>query len=372
MGGEEFDEIERPATMLRSDLLREADALPEYVSPLTADAPELGESGQRTMLRSMPKRQAPVIPATADTAVSSGKRQWFTKKNIILGSTGLVLVAGLGVGTIWLVTSDRAQTGPAASASEALEVSQQDPPLPSGLSVSRKASYDPTTQQVSLELTYTAQKAPLTGSFLEVVPGVGTGPACPAVVWDGAEGAKHQASSTGLRANCGWKLDGIEVPANRQATVTASFSATIADAAELTEWLNEAAAATTEALNKPETISTAYPAQRIRDINITTPARTVSQTPLTVTLVPVWPSGPDELNPLYQSPSTGAPSQMLQAIAGGEDGIRFSDGCSGAVAISTDGLVATALSVTSECRLYANVGNFTNLQSSPFSITTRE
>lgn len=63
---------------------------------------------------------------------------------------------------------------------------------------------------------------------------------------------------------------------------------------------------------------------------------------------------------------------MLQAIAGGEEGIRFSDRCSGAVAISADGLVATALTVTSECRLYAAVGNFTTLQSSPFSITTRE
>ncbi|HLS01000.1 MAG TPA: serine/threonine protein kinase, partial [Beutenbergiaceae bacterium] len=99
---------------------------------------------------------------------------------------------------------------------------------------------------------------------------------------------------------------------------------------------------------------------------------TVSQTPLPITLVPVWPSGADELNPLYQSPSSGSPSQMLQDIAGGEDGVRFSDSCAGAVAISSDGLTVTALSVTSECRLHASVGNFTSLESSPFSITTRE
>src|SRR5699024_400058 len=89
-------------------------------------------------------------------------------------------------------------------------------------------------------------------------------------------------------------------------------------------------------------------------------------------ILPVWPSGADELHPLYQSPSSGSPSQMMQNITGGEDGIRFSDSCSGAVAISSDGLTVTALSVTPECRLHASVGNFTNLESTPFSITTRD
>jgi hypothetical protein len=88
--------------------------------------------------------------------------------------------------------------------------------------------------------------------------------------------------------------------------------------------------------------------------------------------VPVWAGGPDELNPLYSSPSTGSPSQMLVDVAGGEAGVRFADGCGGALAVSSDGLVVTALSIAPACVLRATVGNFTNLESSPFSITTRD
>jgi serine/threonine-protein kinase len=110
----------------------------------------------------------------------------------------------------------------------------------------------------------------------------------------------------------------------------------------------------------------------LQGVEVRTPDRTVSQTALPVTLVPVWPNGADELNPLYRSPSTGRPSQMLVDVAGGESGVRFADGCSGALAVSSDGLVVTALSVAPSCTVRATVGNFTNLESSPFGITTRD
>ena len=160
--------------------------------------------------------------------------------------------------------------------------------------------------------------------------------------------------------------------ANGQVTVSATLPGSVADQAELNEWLDQAATSTTEALHNPESSSTAYPVQRLQDIQVETPSRTVSQTPLPITLIPVWPSGADELNPLYQSPSSGSPSQMLQDVAGGENGVRFSDNCAGAVGVSSDGLTVTALSVTPECRIHASVGNFTSLQSSPLSITTRD
>jgi serine/threonine-protein kinase len=62
---------------------------------------------------------------------------------------------------------------------------------------------------------------------------------------------------------------------------------------------------------------------------------------------------------------------MLVAIAGGEKGVRFSDGCSGALSVSSDGLTVTTLSQAAECTVEARVGNFTDLSSQPFSIVTR-
>jgi non-specific serine/threonine protein kinase len=41
------------------------------------------------------------------------------------------------------------------------------------------------------------------------------------------------------------------------------------------------------------------------------------------------------------------------------------------VLVSEDQRVVTALSVTSKCRLNAQIGNFTNLSSSDFAIITR-
>lgn len=180
-----------------------------------------------------------------------------------------------------------------------------------------------------------------------------------------------------MTVSCGWRLADVRVPRDGRTTVKASLPGTVADDAALHAWLDEAATATNTAVSDPQVRGTTYPAQRLKGISVTTPARTVSQSPLPITLLPVWPSGTDTLNPLYQSPSSGSPSQLLQDIAGGESSFRFSDSCGSAVAVSSDGLTVTALSITPECRLRASVGNFTDLESTPFQrhdsrLTTRE
>lgn len=368
---DDFAEIERPQTMLRSELLHETNVSPEMESPVAEQAPELGSAPQHTVLRPMPAHRVPEPSEDEDTEASDEQLTWFTKKNILLGIAGILLLAAVVFGAIWLFTGDASEADDASD--NVVEASQQDQPLPTGLSVERRASFDPETERITLEITYASQHAPLSGQFLEVIPT--TDPessVCPPVTWEGATGRQHPSSSTGLSADCGWQLEGIEIPANDQTTVTASFPASVTDQEALSTWLDDAATATTTTLQNPDSSSTAYPAQRLQDIRVETPSRTVSQTPLPITLVPVWPSGEDEMNPLYQSPSSGSPSQMLQDVAGGEDSVRFSDSCAGAVAISSDGLTVTALSVTPECQLHASVGNFTSLQSSPFSITTRD
>lgn len=369
---EDFVEAERPRTMLRSDLLYETNLGGDVESSVSQEAPQLGSAPQHTVLRSMPvTRTATAAEPEESETPRDEQLGWFTKKNIVLGISGLVLLVALVVGGIWLFTgnTDDAQT----ASDTALQASQQDPPAPTGLSVSRQASYDPEAERLTIDITYAAQRAPLSGQFLEVLPATHVeAEACPAVMWEGVSAKHHQSSNTGLRAECGWQLDGVEIPENDQVTVTATLPGKIADQDQLNAWLEDAAAATNSALQNADASSTAYPVQRLRDIRVETPSRTVSQTPLPITLVPVWPSGPDELHPLYQSPSSGSPSQMLQNIAGDESGVRFSDNCAGAVAISSDGLTVTALSVTSQCSIHASVGNFTSLQSSPLSITTRD
>ncbi|HEY4577115.1 MAG TPA: serine/threonine-protein kinase [Yaniella sp.] len=370
---QDFHEIERPQTVVRSDLLDGTDPAPEVESTVAEAAPHLGAAPQHTVVRPMRVPQLPETPDDDDDSPEDtpDKFAWLTKKNVLLGASGLVLLVALVFGGFWLFSGQ--DGGTSVASEDIVQAAQQDQALPTGFSVAREAEFDPEAGHITVEYTYAAQHAPLAGEFLEVLPAAGEeASACPPVTWEGVTATQHSSSSTGLRAECGWQLADLEIPANGQVTLRATLPGSVADQAELNEWLDQAATSTTEALHNPESSSTAYPVQRLQDIQVETPSRTVSQTPLPITLIPVWPSGADELNPLYQSPSSGSPSQMLQDVAGGENGVRFSDNCAGAVGVSSDGLTVTALSVTPECRIHASVGNFTSLQSSPLSITTRD
>lgn len=63
---------------------------------------------------------------------------------------------------------------------------------------------------------------------------------------------------------------------------------------------------------------------------------------------------------------------MLQSIAGSQQPVRFSDGCSGRLMVDDTGVKVTALSVSEQCSVLAQVGNFTDLRSANFVITTRD
>lgn len=391
---EGFDDVERPATIVRGAAAGSAspDTIPGGASrspgaagdpdaagsdgaaaALAEPRPDLGTGGSATIVRPMPRRVAPPTraAAAAETATPGWRPVWLTNKVAAFAGLGVVLIAALVIGLVVLLPGDSpAEETPTSP--DAATASQRDTALPTGLSIVRDASYDPEAGTVSVTIAYAAQSAPLTGPLLEVLPAPADGDGCPPVTWTGATGTRNQPSVTGVTVDCGWSLAGVEVPAGGQVEVEATLPAEFADATALDAWLDAAAAATTEATGDETVTGSAYPAQRLLGVQVVTPSRTVSQTPLTVTLVPVWAGGPDELNPLYSSPSTGSPSQMLVDVAGGEEGVRFADGCGGALAVSSDGLVVTALSIAPACVLRATVGNFTNLESSPFSITTRD
>jgi serine/threonine-protein kinase len=375
-----FDEVERPATVVRG--VRPDDATGSRTTDTGDDAavvgpaPELGPAGSQTVIRPMARQPLPAAPAAEPEPTRRFARpEWLTDRALLFGGIGVVLVAALVVGgVVWLPGALRKTPGTGAATAQAANAYQQDRPLPTGLATTRHATIDPAKGTVDLRVTYAAQAATLGGPFLEVLPGARSGASCPAVTWsgEGITAKRNQPSLTGVDTACAWNLSGVEVPAGGDVTVEASVPLAVEDGAALQTWLDGVGEATTAAVTDDAVRGTAYPVQRLQGVEVRTPDRTVSQTALPVTLVPVWPNGADELNPLYRSPSTGRPSQMLVDVAGGESGVRFADGCSGALAVSSDGLVVTALSVAPSCTVRATVGNFTNLESSPFGITTRD
>ncbi|WP_027466619.1 serine/threonine-protein kinase [Curtobacterium sp. UNCCL17] len=375
-----FDEVERPATVVRG--VRPDDAAGSRTTATGDDAavvgpaPELGPAGSQTVIRPMARQPLPAAPAAEPEPTRRFARpEWLTDRALLFGGIGVVLVAALVVGgVVWLPGALRKTPGAGTATTQAANAYQQDRPLPTGLATTRRATVDPAKGTVDLRVTYAAQAATLSGPFLEVLPGARSGASCPAVTWsgEGITAKRNQPSLTGVDTACAWSLSGVEVPAGGDVTVEASVPLAVEDGAALQTWLDGVGEATTAAVTDDAVRGTAYPVQRLQGVEVRTPDRTVSQTALPVTLVPVWPNGADELNPLYRSPSSGRPSQMLVDVAGGESGVRFADGCSGALAVSSDGLVVTALSVAPSCTVRATVGNFTNLESSPFGITTRD
>ncbi|WP_412147453.1 serine/threonine-protein kinase [Curtobacterium flaccumfaciens] len=375
-----FDEVERPATVVRG--VRPDDATGSRTTATGDDAavvgpaPELGPAGSQTVIRPMARQPLPAAPAAEPEPTRRFARpEWLTDRALLFGGIGVVLVAALVVGgVVWLPGALRKTPGAGTATTQAVNAYQQDRPLPTGLATTRRATVDPAKGTVDLRVTYAAQAATLSGPFLEVLPGARSGASCPAVTWsgEGITAKRNQPSLTGVDTACAWSLSGVEVPAGGDVTVEASVPLAVEDGAALQTWLDGVGEATTAAVTDDAVRATAYPVQRLQGVEVRTPDRTVSQTALPVTLVPVWPNGADELNPLYRSPSSGRPSQMLVDVAGGESGVRFADGCSGALAVSSDGLVVTALSVAPSCTVRATVGNFTNLESSPFGITTRD
>jgi len=366
---DEFDDVERPATVVRGAFTdEELTALAAAPVEESSDVPDLGQAGTATVIRSIPRRDAGPKPEPGGQAPAK-TAFWRTRKALLLAGTAVLLFVAMVVGFIVLTPGQKPEP---AAAGEPLFAQLQDQALPTGLTISRRAAFDPSSGETRLTVGYTAQKAPLSGDFLEVVPDLADGDACPALIWEGAEVTRNQGSVTGVDVDCGWKLSGLEIPPGGSVEVTAAVPVAPADQQSLDDWLRSVSEATGAVAQDRSVSGTSYPAQRLTGVEVRTPSRVVTPSPLMITVVPVWAGGPDELNPLYVSPAAGKPSQMLNAVAGGEKGVRFSDGCGGALAVDSSGLTVTALQISPECTVRASIGNFTELQSRPFSITSRE
>ncbi len=371
----DFDSARGPMTMLRG-------VTPEPVAPAVDDRADdqepyrpssldLGTPDHGTMLRPMSVPTARE-PRREPEPVHRRKRppRWRDPRAIALIVAALVLLGGaVAYAATSGTTPEPEPEGPTTAAPPPASV--PGTATATGLTVSRQAVYDPATESVQLTITYAAQNAELGGPFLEVIPGTDGGD-CPTVTWEGQPQEQNLPSATGVTTECAWSIDPGTVPVQGNVVVTATVPLAFEDpGTELQAWLDGAVQSTDTAVSDTEISGTAYPAQRLQGVEVVAPSSTVSGTTLRLTILPVWPSGPDRLNPLYRSPSVGEPSSLLVAVAGGEQGVRFSDGCSGALAVSQGGLVVTALNVAADCSVLTDVGNLTDVESSSFDIVTR-
>ena len=345
------------------------------VKPAAVAVPDLGPSGGGTVLRAMPVVPVTAVAETAPVRVTLRDRlrrlPWRSPRTIAVMVAAAVLI---GLGVFWLAGHGRTPSADPSPPPPPAPVQQQSPARPTGLGIARSAVWDGSSGKVRLTITYSAQRSPLRGPYLEVLPGIGGSAVCPTVEWQDATVRRNLSSVTGIETPCGWSVQPEPVPARGDVTVNATIGLGPGGGdptATLQEWLQTASAATDAATSDGEVTSTAYPAQRLTDVQVVAPARAVSGTTLRISLLPVWPSGADQLNPMFVSPPSGRPAETLIATAGGTSGVRFADGCSGALSISSDKLVVTAESVDDACQVDATVGNFTDLTSNSFAITTR-
>jgi serine/threonine-protein kinase len=289
-----------------------------------------------------------------------------------------LVVAGAllsGIGLIWAISSASERVGDAEA--RPARAQQQSPTKPTGLGISRKVTWDPRSQTAELTITYSAQQAPLMGPFLEVLPDMGDPENCPPVAWQPVRAKPNAPTTTNIDTPCAWSVPAPPVPAQGSVTVNATFPLTLPGTdpdAELQGWLETAAGSTEAATTDDQVTSAHYAAQRLTGIGVAvSPQHIFTGTQLKISLIPEWPSGPDPTSLLYRSPSRGNPSGILDKVAGGESGVRFTDQCQGALDVNSDGLVVTARLVGGEdCRVEARVGNFFNLHSNRVTITGRE
>ncbi|QWC84624.1 protein kinase [Nocardioidaceae bacterium] len=389
----DYETAAGPQTVVRP-LARDSDSddddaaeegLPE-VAPV--ERIDLGDAESATMVRPL-QRPAEEEPARRRRQPEEPQRSRVDKRLVALVAGGVALVAVATVGVLVLGGDDAPegqQPGqPQTIVAGAGTASQVDTGLPTGLQVTRRATYDPESGVVDLTLTYTAETAPLQGPLLEVLPAAGGGEdACADVgAWTGADAVPNPASINDMQVDCGWEVQVEEISPDAPVEVTASIRldglAESEDPTALQTWLNTAAQRTTEAVTDPTFDSDAFAVQRVQGVEVVVaPDRVLTGSPLDITLFPVWPDEPGDEPLLVSPPSRGFSldenaASTLTAIAGEEPRVRFSSNCGSALVPERDGLVVNAIqqSDSPTCTVGVDVGNFRFLESNPVTVTGR-
>ncbi len=380
-GPEDFDTARGPSTVVRG-LVPEA---PTYAGGDRAadEAPvDLGAPGRKTVVRPMRRR---VVVEEEDEGTTAPARRapvpgWKDPRLIAVVTGALLLLAG----AILFVTvrggdapEEDAPVDPVVPAAAA----EADAQLPSqlqassGLDLDRAATWDPTTSRVDLTLTYSADRAPLTGPILEVL--ANPDGECPTdLEWDGQTPEPNVPSITSIDEACALSLDLGTIQPGENAVVRASFTLPLevdasGDAtAPLQEWLAGVDEATSTALTDPDIAPTedSYPVQRLLGVVVDVPPIGPTGQVVPVRVFPQWPGGDGSVE-MFRTGSIGEPTSVLTAVAGGTDGVSLSSSCP--TAVTVNGFVVTALAFAEECTIDVEVGNLPETPSNTFSIVPR-
>lgn len=312
-----------------------------------------------------PERQEPRLAGTTAATPETRRRRWPWV------AAALVLVAGGATAAVALVGGDDASTATAApaqgtdAAPETVTAEQEDRGFATGLEVTRDVEYDPATEELRLTLVYRSGDSPLRGPFLQVLPPAAEGEDCPLPVWqNGVHVTRNIGTSTGVVAPCAWSIPG-QLGADDELEVSATLYLGLdAERDGVERWLQSAAGQTDDALAATGSGSS-YPVQRLQGIELLLPEAIRRDTggipPLRVQVVPVWPGGADPTTPLYDSFGVGAPTALLQSVAGGYDGVRM-EGCD-ALSIAGNRRQVGLRSSSADCYLEVRVGELETSQS---------
>ncbi len=384
-GPQDFDPARGPVTVVRGLQRIAADPGGDAPDADGADAPpvDLGSPGQQTTLRPMRRDR---VGTEQEAGVATPTRRapvpgWKDPRLIGVVAGALVMLGGAVLFVVLRggAADEPGPGGPSASAvtsGPARATASDQQPSPAGLGTQRSATWDPETQQVDLELVYTAERAPLTGDVLVVLQDPDG--LCPTdLTWEGPAPQANDATSS-IPADCGWSLDigTIQPRASAPFRVTFTLPLETADGtdagAALQAWLEGVQEKTTTALNDVQvnTSVSSYPVQRLQDVVVETgPTSTVTNKVLPVSIFAVWPPGTDTNTPIFSTGAVGDPSSVVAAVAGGNDGIKLSASCPESVTISNQ--VVTTNGPTPECTINAEVGNLPEVTSGGFAIVTR-
>lgn len=333
---------------------------------VVALSPNGGQVGAdaTNLARHLPTYAPPVLEPAAPTPEAEKRT---SRWRWVAGAA----VAAVIVGGVFLFVTRGLPGGDSAEAGVAGDITAATEPdtYPTGLGIETSAEYDPETGTADLVMTYSADRAPLAGEVLAVIPPVTVGGECPSVSWAGSV-ERNIGRSTGVLPECG----GYSVPVavrggDRQQYQLQVTGLDLGDdpSGALQQWLDVQEQATREAVTDPKVTGvSSYPLQRITDVVLQIPSTLTlgEDSAVRVRLYPVFPDGkPDELQPLYDSESGGRPSTLLTGITGGEP-LRFtpSSSCDGAVVSTGDGDVV-ARGTTQGCTVVGSVGNFDDVES---------
>ncbi|MBD8605306.1 serine/threonine protein kinase [Aeromicrobium sp. CFBP 8757] len=339
-------------------------AEPGEVVPLSPGDPGVG-TDQTNIGRHVPTYAPPILEPAAPTPEADRRRtRWWW----VLGLVGAAAV----IGVVFLFVSKGLPGGggsAAPSAAQAVEATTDEDVYPTGLGIESSAQYDADSQTISLTMTYSADRSGLDGDVLAVVPPVRETDECPAVAWGGPV-TPNIGRSTGVLPQCGGYSIDLGIAAAGDVQVEAKITdidlgSEPQDA--LQSWLDRQQEITRAAVTDPKVTGvTSYPLQRLTGLDLRIPSTLTlgKDDAVRVRLYPVFADGkPDELQPLYDSSSTGRPSALLSSFSGGaQPTFTPSSSCDGAVIADSDGTVVVRGQVQG-CTLTGRVGNFDDVQS---------